>query len=101
MGWFWPIIKEGGPWAAFLVLLGLVIWMRLTDRWVTERGLDRTIAGYVETNKNLNTELAFWRKAAQDSAETSKKLADQNAKLMAQGNVAAHFWETIGKEAQP
>lgn len=99
MTWLWTALKEGGPWAAFLILLGLVVWMRLTDRWVTEKGLDRAIAGYVETNKNLTTELAFWRAAAQDRDKTIKTLADQNSQLMAQGKVAAHFWESIGKGA--
>jgi hypothetical protein len=99
VGWFWPIVQEGGPWAAFLLLLGLVIWMRLTDRWMTDKGFDRAVAGYVESNKNLTTELAFWRGAAQDKDKTIKTLADQNAQLMSQGKVAAHFWEQIGKEA--
>lgn len=100
MPWLWAVIKEGGPWAAFLILLGAVVWMRLTDRWVTERGVDRIVAGYVETNKNLTTELAFWRAAAQDSNRTAQTLAEQNAQLMAQGKVAAHFWESV-KEAKP
>lgn len=99
MGWFWPILKEGGPWAAFLMLLGLVIWMRLTDRWVSERSVDRTVAGYVETNKHQGTELAFWRSAAQDKDKTIQSLSEQNAKLTVSSQVSAYALDQIIKEA--
>lgn len=100
MAGIWPFIKEGGPWAAFLVLLGWVIWMRLTDRWVADKGLDRVVAGYVETNRNLASELDFWRKAAATKDQTIGALTEQNGKLMAHSAVSAHALDSIVKEAE-
>jgi hypothetical protein len=99
VGWFWPILQEGGPWAAFFMLLGLVIWMRLTDRWVTEKDFERTVAGYVETNKHQSTELVFLRQTVQDKDGTIRSLVDQNAKLTASSTVSAYALEQIMKEA--
>ncbi len=99
MGWFWPIVREGGPWAAFFVLLGAVIYMRLTDRWLTERGVDRTVSAYVETNKHQSTELTFLRQAVQDKDSTIRSLVDQNAKLTVSNATAAYALDQIMKEA--
>lgn len=92
-------LKEGGPWAAFLILLGLVVWMRLTDRWVTERGVDRIVAGYVETNKHQATELAFYRSACMTKDQTIQTLSEQNAKLTVSSTVSAYALDQIVKEA--
>ena len=92
-------MKEGGPWAALLAMSALLIWARITDRLLPEKALERMVAGYIETNKNLTTELAFWRTAAMDKDRTIQALAEQNAKLTASNATAAYALDQIMKEA--
>ena len=99
MGWLWPVLEKGGPWAVLLALLGLLVWARITDRLLPERAMERMVAGYVETNKNLTTELAFWRAAAMDKDKTIQALVEQNAKLTASNATAAYALDQIMKEA--
>jgi hypothetical protein len=99
VGWVWTAIQEGGPWAAFLLLLGLVVWARLPDRWVTEKSVDRSIAAYVEINKNQATELAFYRAAADAKDKTIMSLSEQNAKLTVSSQVSAYALDQIVKGA--
>ncbi len=89
------IWQEGGPWVAFLLLLGLVVWMRLSGRWVTEKELDRTVSGHVETNKHLSTELAYFRQAGKDKDDTIRTLSEQNNKLMTHSAVSAYALKAI------
>lgn len=89
------ILKEGGPWAAFLLLLGLVMWMRLSGRWVTEKELDRAIKGYVDNNDHLKTELAYFRQASADKDRTIQTMAHQQAQLMVHSEVSAYALRSI------
>lgn len=91
----WPIIREGGPWAAFFLLLGLMMWMRLSGRWLPEREVDRAIKGYVDTNDHLKSELAWTRQASADKDKTIQTLSEQNSKLMIHSAVSAHALKAI------
>lgn len=89
------LLQEGGPWAAFLLLLGLVVWMRLSGRWVTEKELERAIKGYVDNNDHLKTELAYFRSAVADKDKTIHTLSEQQARLMVHSEVSAYALRSI------
>lgn len=61
--------------------------------------MDRIIAGYVETNKNLNLELAYQRQAGKDKDQTIATQANQIARLLEHSALSTHAIQSIVEEA--
>ena len=94
------LIQEGGPWVLLLVLIvavSVLIWKGVL---VPGTLVDRAVAGYVETIRNLREELVFWRAAAQAKDATIQAQADQLHKLMAYSAVGTHALDAILEEAR-
>lgn len=96
----WALVKEGGPWAALLMVLAAVSLMVWKGVLVPGPLVDRSVAGYVETIRNLREELVFWRAAAKDKDTTIATQADQLHKLMAYSAVGTHALDAILEEAR-
>lgn len=96
----WALVKEGGPWAALLMVLAAVSLMVWKGVLVPGPLVDRSVAGYVETIRNLREELVFWRAAAQTKDATIQAQADQLHKLMAYSAVGTHALDAILEEAR-
>ena len=93
-------LKEGGPWALLLSVLAAVSFLIWKGILIPGPWVDRAVAGYVETIKNLREELVFWRAAAQAKDDTIKAQADQLHKLMAYSAVGTHALDAILEEAR-
>lgn len=96
----WALVKEGGPWAALLMVLATVSYLVWKGVLVPGPLVDRSVAGYVETIRNLREELVFWRAAAQAKDGTIQAQADQLHKLMAYSAVGTHALDAILEEAR-
>ena len=94
------LIQEGGPWVLLLVLALAVVFLIVRGVLVPGPHVDRTLAAYVETNKNLKEELTWWRSTAQAKDATIETQAQQLQKLMAYSAVGTHALEDILKEAR-
>lgn len=96
----WALVREGGPWAALLTVLASVSLMVWKGVLIPGPLVDRSIAGYVESNARLEKELDYWRTAAGKKDDTIAAQADQLHKLMAYSAVGTHALEDILKEAR-
>lgn len=94
------LAKTGGPWAACLAILAAGVFLVWKGLLIPGPMVDRAVAGYVETIRNLREELVFWRAAAQAKDATIATQADQLQKLMAYSAVGTHALEDILKEAR-
>lgn len=94
------LVKEGGPWALLLTVLAAGVFLVWKGHLVPGPMVDRAVAGYIETIRNLREELVFWRAAAQAKDATIATQADQLQKLMAYSALGTHALEDILKEAR-
>lgn len=94
------LVKEGGPWALLLTVLAGGVFLIWRGLLVPGPLVDRAVAGYVETIRNLREELVFWRAAAQAKDATIQAQADQLHKLMAYSAVGTHALDAILEEAR-
>lgn len=94
------LVKVGGPWAAFLSLLASVSFLLWKGHLIPGPMVDRAVAGYLETIKNLREELTFWRAAADKKDATIATQADQLQKMVSYSAVGTHALEDILKEAR-
>lgn len=94
------LVTKGGPWVLLLALLLLLVYLKVTGVILAAGEVDRAVAGYVETIRNLKEELGYWRTAAEKKDDTIRTQADQLHKMMAYSEVGTHFLEDIVKEAR-
>lgn len=101
MTWMpWDAVKDGGPWAVLLLLAIAFLVARSRGILATEKDVERTVGGYKAVIAHQDTELAYWRSAAEKKDLTIEKLTDQNARLMKGTDLSSYALEAILKEAK-
>lgn len=101
MTWMpWDAVKEGGPWAVLLLLAVAFLVARSRGILATEKDVERTVGGYKAVIAHQDTELAYWRAAADKKDLTIEKQADQIARLMKSADLSSYTLEAVLKEAK-
>lgn len=94
------LVKEGGPWVlliSFVLSVSYLVWKGVL---IPGPLVDKSIAGYVESNARLEKEADYLRAAVERKDDTIATLTDQLHKLMAYSAVGTHALEDILREAR-
>lgn len=89
----------GGPWAALLLAAGVYAWARHRGWLLTDREVERSVAGYVQVIDHQERELSYLRVAGDRKDATIQTQADQLARLMRNSDLSTHALESILREA--
>lgn len=92
-------VQQGGPWAALLLAAGVYAWARHRGWLLTDREVERSVAGYVQVIDHQERELAYLRVAGERKDTTIQTQADQLARLMRNSDLSTHALESLLREA--
>lgn len=101
MAWLpWEAVKQGGGWAVLLLLLVAFVFARSRGILVSEKEVDRAIAGYKEVIELYKIQLSQKDTAIGYERQRSDRLDKQVEKLLSHAETTTHIITELREEAR-